>query len=97
MYVLQAKHCDFHKSNQATLCHLNICLKRRNGKTWDAIFFSLCILGQVCVYFFGLYLNENDPEWRLNVQHTGGASKIKAANCHRFELGEKKIIEENEM
>ena len=32
------------------------------GKHEIPFFFSLCILGQVNVYFFGLYINENDPE-----------------------------------
>lgn len=88
---------NFTRATKQLFCHLNIRLRRHNGKAWDVIFFSLCILGQVCVCFISLVctlmkmiLSEGWP----NVQHAG-ASVTKAANCHRFELEKK--FGENEM
>lgn len=70
---------NFTTATKQLLCHLNIRLRRRNGKTWGCHFFSLCILGQVCVCFISLVcaLMKMIPrEGWLNVQHTG-ASIIK--------------------
>lgn len=89
---------NFTTATKQLFRHLNITSQETQWENMGCYFFSLCILGRVCVCFISLVcalMKMILSEGWLKAQHTG-ASGIKAANRHRFEL-EKKKFGENEM